>query len=73
MFLKRAISQPPRKPITFFSNSITYWRTGKRLFQKSFHNGAIEEMDYIGLIDDLFGILRNPSSSGLARSLACAA
>ncbi|CAN7067825.1 unnamed protein product [Brassica rapa subsp. trilocularis] len=60
MLSKMVISQPPRKHITLFTNSITYWRTGKRRFQKttlSFHNEVLEDMD------DLFGILRNPNSS----------
>lgn len=34
MLSKMVISQPPRKHITLFTNSITYWRTGKRRFQK---------------------------------------
>ncbi|CAN7034424.1 hypothetical protein Bca4012_045871 [Brassica carinata] len=53
------LSQPPKKPHMFFSTSISYRRPWKRRFQR----GALEEIDDIGFIDDLFSILRNPSCS----------
>ncbi|CAN6872235.1 unnamed protein product, partial [Brassica oleracea] len=65
----------------FFSTSISYRRPGKRryvdmllsvLTMLALHNGALEEIDDIGFIDDLFSILRNPSCSvtcGLALAM----